>query len=134
MRIIVLQGLSNQGKTSTINILYNMILDHGGVSTNRCTYGGDVNDFIDTVLYKNQKIGILSMGDMSTPIAKEIWNFNNIKCDLVICALSTNTTKVRANNALNHFNAHRVNKTIAPNRNIEIVINTDDALTIYNLI
>ena len=134
MRIIVLQGPSNKGKTSTFNILHKMILDHGGVSTNKQSYGGDKNDFIDTVLFNNLRIGILSMGDQSTPIAKEIWNFNNHKCDLVICALSTGTPKVRANNALNHFNAHIEPKTIAPNASAELAVNTADAQTLFNLI
>lgn len=134
MRIIVLQGLSKQGKTSTLNIVHEIILNHGGVSINRRGYGGDRNDFIDTVLYNNLRIGILSMGDQSTPIAKEIWNFYNHNCDLVICALSTGTPKVRANNALNHFNATRIQKTIAPNVNAELAVNTADAQTIFNLI
>lgn len=134
MRIIALQGPSNKGKTSTFNILHKIILDHGGVSTNKQPYGGDKKDFIDTVLYNNLRIGILSMGDQSTPIAKEIWNFYNQNCDLVICALSTGTPKVRANNALNHFNATRIQKTIAPNVNAELAVNTADAQTIFNLI
>lgn len=134
MRIIVLQGLPDKGKTTTINLVWDLLRNNGGTSTNRQPYGGDPNDFIDTVLWNNLKIGILSMGDLSTPIANEVRNFNNQKCDVVVCALSTNTAKVRANNALNKFNALRINKTIAPNQNAELATNTADAQTIFNLI
>lgn len=134
MRIIVLQGPPNKGKTTTINLVWDMLRDIGGTSTNRQPYGGDPNDFIDTVLWNNLKIGILSMGDTSTYIANEIWNFNSQKCDVVICALSTNNAKVRANKALNKFNATRINKTIAPNVTAELATNTADAQTIFNLI
>lgn len=134
MNIIVLQGMPNTGKTGTINLVWDLLRNNGGVSTNRQPYGGDPNDFIDTVLWNNLKIGILSMGDLSTPIANEIRNFNSQKCDVVVCALSINNAKVRANNALNKFNITRINKTIAPNQNAELATNTADAQTIFNLI
>ncbi len=134
MRIIVLQGMPNNGKTTTINLVWNMLCTNGGVSTNRQPYGGDPNDFMDTILWNNLRIGILSMGDMSTPISHEIWNFNNQKCDVVICALSTNNPQVRANNAINSFTNTRLNKTIANAQLSEQQANTSDAQTIYNLI
>lgn len=134
MRIIVLQGMPKKGKTTTINLLWDLLRNNGGSSTNKRPYGGDPNDFIDIVLWKNLKIGILSMGDLSTPIANEIRNFNNQKCDVVVCALSINNAKVRANNTINQFNTTRINKTVTLNKNSEIAANTTDANTIYNLI
>lgn len=134
MRIIVLQGIPKIGKTTTINLVWDLLRNNGGTSTNRRPYGGDLNDFIDVVVWNNLKIGILSMGDLSTPIANEIQKFNSQKCDIVVCALSTNTAKVRANNALNNFNATRINKTITPDQNAELATNTADAQTIFNLL
>ncbi len=35
MRIIVLQGMPNKGKTRTLNLVYNLLVpNNGGVSTN----------------------------------------------------------------------------------------------------
>jgi hypothetical protein len=134
MRIIVLQGMPNTGKTSTLNLAYHMLVSLNGNSTNKRPYGGDPNDFKDIILWNNQKIGILSMGDQSTFIANEIRDFNQQNCDVVVCALSTNDSKVRANNALNQYNTTRINKTIAIHTNEELLTNASDAQTIFNLI
>jgi thymidylate kinase len=134
MKIIVLQGMPNTGKTTTINFVWDVLCANGAISTNRQPYGGDPNDFIDTVLWNNLRIGILSMGDMSTYIAKEIKNFNNQECDVVICALSINDRKVIANNTINSFTNTRIDKTIANVQLSEQQANTTDAQTICNLI
>lgn len=135
MRIIVLQGLPNTGKTRTLNLVYNLLVPNGGgVSTNRQPLGGDPRDFSDIVIRGTQRIAFYSMGDYSTYLANAIYDYDRQSCDVLVCALSTNTAKVRANNALNQFNAARINKTIAPNPTAELAINTADAQTIFNLI
>lgn len=134
MKIIVLQGMPSNGKTTTINIVWDLLIKNGGKSLNKHSYGGDQNDFIDTVLWKSQKIGLLSMGDTSTLIAKEIRNFDSQNCDVVVCALSINNEKVRANNAINMYNNTRINKTVAQDKINESAANIADAQTIYNLI
>lgn len=135
MKIIVLQGMPNTGKTRTLNLVSDLLLQSVGISTNRQVIGNPVqNDFSDIILWNNLKIAFFTMGDYSTYLANAIYDYNNQNCDVMVCALSTNTAKVRANNALNNFNAIRINKTIAPNQNAEIAINTADAQTLYNLI
>jgi len=135
MRITVLQGMPNTGKISTLNIVYNLLLQNGGVSTIRQVLGNPVqNDFSDIVVRKTQRIAFYTAGDYSTYLATAIYDYDRQNCDVIVCALSTNTLKVRSNNALNQFNATRVNKTIASNNNSELGINTIDAQTIFNLI
>ena len=135
MRIIVLQGMPNTGKTITLNIVYNLLLQSGGVSSNNQAIGNPLqNDFSDIVLRGNQRIAFYTMGDYSTYLANAIYNYERQNCDLMICALSTDTPKVRANNALNQFNATRINKAIASHSSIELAINTADAQIIFNLI
>lgn len=136
MRIIVLQGMPNTGKTSTLNLVYDLLVPNGGgVSTNRQVIGNPKqNDFSDIVVRGTQRIAFFTMGDYSTYLANAIYDYDRQGCDVLVCALSTNTAKVRANNALNQFNATRINKTIAPNATAELATNKADAQTIFNLI
>ncbi|MDI5950274.1 hypothetical protein [Flavobacterium yafengii] len=135
MEIIVLEGFSNTGKTTTIGILYNLLLSNGGISTNKQALGRDPNDFSDIVInYKNLKIGIFSMGDNSTAISQGIVNFNNQNCDVFICSLSTGTPKVRANNRINRFQNIRIPKTIASQNITENQANNNDANRLFGLI
>lgn len=135
MRIIVLQGMPSTGKTSSLNLVSDLLLQSTGISTNRQIIGNSVqNDFSDIIQWNNLRIAFFTMGDYSTYLANAIYDYNNQNCDVMVCALSTNTAKVRANNALNNFNATSIDKTIAPNQNAEIAINTADAQTIFNLL
>lgn len=135
MRVIVLQGMPNTGKTSTLNIVYDMLVPNGvGVSTNRQSLGGDPGDFSDIVIEGTQRIAFYTAGDASTFLANAIYDYNRQGCDVLFCALSTNTPKVRANTALNQFNVSRINKTIAPNATAQLAANKADAQTIYNQI
>lgn len=135
MRIIVLQGTRNTGKTITLNIVYDIVLQNGGVSSNRQVIGNPTqNDFSDIVLRGNQRIAFFTMGDYSTYLANAIYEYDRQNCDVLVCAISTNTPKVRANNALNQFTTTRINKTVTPNSTLELAINTADAQTIFNLI
>lgn len=135
MRIIVLQGIPNTGKTSTLNLVYDMLVPNGGgVSTNRQPLGGDPRDFSDIVVRGTQRIAFFTMGDYSTYLANAIYDYDGQGCDVLVCALSTNNAKIRAHNALNQYNTTRINKTIAPNTTTELATNTTDAQTIFNLI
>ncbi len=133
MKVIVLEGLPNKGKTSTLNLVYNILLQNGN-SNNKQPLGGDPNDFSDIVDWNNKRIAFFTMGDYSTYLSNAIYGYNNQQCDVLICALSTDTPKIRANNALNYFNATRINKRIAINNSLESQMNSNDAQTIYNLI
>lgn len=136
MRIIVLQGMPNKGKTRTLNLVYNLLVpNNGGVSTNRQVIGNPTqNDFSDIVIRDNQRIAFFTMGDYSTPLARAIFEFDQLDCDILVCALSTNTPKVRANNALNQYNTTRLNKSVATNSTSELNANNADAQTIFNLL
>ncbi len=127
--------MPNTGKTRTLNLVYDMLVPNGGgVSTNRQPLGGDPRDFSDIVVRGTQRIAFFTMGDYSTYLANAIYDYDRQGCDVLVCALSTNNAKIRANNALNQFNTTRINKTIAPNATAELATNTADAQTIFNLI
>jgi len=135
MKIIVLQGMPKTGKTTTLNLVYELLVPGGGgISTNRQPLGGDPHDFSDIILWNGNRIAIFTMGDFSTYLANAIYEYDRQNCSLVICALSTNTPKIRANNAINQFDSVRINKTIADDHISEHQANTTDAQTIFNLI
>ena len=110
MKIIVLQGIPNVGKTSTLNLVWDTLTNNGGTSTNRQLLGGDPNDFSDVVILNNQMIGFFTMGDYSNDLSNAVYDYSAQGCNLLICALSTNNAKVRANNAINKFVNIRINK------------------------
>ena len=85
MRIIVLEGMPNKGKTHTMWLLRDILtsLAIGGVSTALTIYGSGIvspkNDFEDIIInYKSLKIGIYSQGDYSNYLASEIRKFEKL--------------------------------------------------------
>jgi hypothetical protein len=88
MRIIVLQGLPNRGKTTTLNSVWNLLCPNGQNSTNRQPLGGDRNDFTDIVIRGEQRIGFYTAGDNSTLLARAIMDHgSNQLCDVFVCGL-----------------------------------------------
>jgi len=136
MRIIVLKGPSNKGKTTTIDLVYEIILRHGGKSTEKQQIGNPIfKDFKDIVTdYKYKKIAFFSMGDYSNELVNAINNYNKEKCDLLICALSTDTEKVRADEVLNNFKITQINKTVVNQKDLECRANVMDSLIILGLV
>lgn len=134
MDILVLVGLHNIGKTPTVDLVYKMVLADGGKSTGRVNDSEHPGDFYDVVNYKNKKIAFYSLGDYSTFLADAIYYYANEKCDVLICACSTNRPMVKAKAALNNYNTTRIKKTIAPSKSGEEAINNADALTIFKMI
>lgn len=128
--------MPNTGKTSTLILVYDMVvLNGGGVSTKRQVIGNPTqNDFSDIVLRGKQKIAFYTMGDYSNYLAKAILNYALQNCNVLVCSLSTNKPNIRANNALNQFSTTRINKTVAPNKSAELASNTEDGNTVFSLI
>ncbi|QBO59585.1 hypothetical protein [Chryseobacterium salivictor] len=134
MRIIILQGMPNRGKTSTLGLVWSVLTINGGISTNRQPLGGDPNDFSDIVIINNQRVAFYTMGDYSNYLANAIHDYANQGCDVLVCALSIDNAKVRANNAINQFNNTRRDKTIESVHLTEQQANDIDAQWILNLV
>lgn len=136
MRILVLQGMPNTGKTRTIDLVWEELTKTGGVgiSTNRKVEGNPVeNDFSDIVMIGNRKIAFFSMGDYSNYLSEAIYYYLYQGCDMLICALSTNSLKQNANKALNKYNAIRIDKTV-DYTNTQVATNIADAQAILKMI
>ncbi|MDP4239772.1 MAG: hypothetical protein Q8904_09935 [Bacteroidota bacterium] len=132
MRIITLKGDSDKGKTTTLNIVYNTLLNNGGKSTNKQKLGGDPNDFFDLVIYNNQKIYFFTMGDYSGYLIDSIRDCNSKGYDLLICAC--NSRFVRPFQEMNNYLHNIIDKTVVNSSSLELAANNADATTIINLI
>jgi hypothetical protein len=135
MELIVLEGLSNTGKTTTIGLLYQKLLQNGGKSTNKQPLGGDENDFSDIIVnYKNLKIAIFTMGDYSTAISQAIVQYYNLGCDFFVCSLSIGTLKIRASNRISQYPNTRIPKTLSSQGISKNEANNNDANQLFSLI
>lgn len=132
MRIITLRGDSNKGKTTTLNIVYNTLLNNGGISRNKQKLGGDPNDFFDLVTYNNQKIYFFTMGDYSKYLIDAIRDSNSKGYDIFICACNSRfTTPFKEMMKYSH---HIIEKTLAQGESERKIANQKDADEILHLI
>jgi hypothetical protein len=93
MRLIVLTGASNSGKTGTLNLVYDYLISkQGWKSTNKELLGGNPNDFSDIIVSGKRKIAFYTMGDYSRKVRDAISNYNTLDCDILICACNNRFT------------------------------------------
>lgn len=86
MKIIALSGSNSCGKTTSLNLVYKMIIDVGGISTNRKQEGGDKRDFSDIVSFNGLKVAFFTMGDSANHALNAIKNYNAQEADILIIA------------------------------------------------
>jgi hypothetical protein len=83
----MLKGISNSGKTTTLNLVYENLLKNGWTSTNKKPLGGYPKDFEDIVLDKEEKqIAFYTMGDYSLLIGRAMDFYSQLKVDILVCA------------------------------------------------
>lgn len=87
MKIIMLKGPDNSGKTTTLNLVYNELVNNRKAKV--CSYvkvGWKGDDFACTLDYKNSKVAIYSMGDYSIDIDRTIKYYTYKSADVLIIA------------------------------------------------
>lgn len=134
MKIIVLEGKGNVGKTSTLNVLYYDIIAEGAVMSPRIPLGGDANDFESIGDFNGEKIAIYTMGDFSSTLRTAIYNYSALGVDILICAINTNSKMAWANSAINHFSHVRHPKTTTAITSTRSAVNRADASILFSLI
>lgn len=93
MKIIVLTGPSSCGKTTTLNAVYDELVNKlGASSTPKQKEGGAANDFSAIVTWHNIKIAILTMGDYAYRVIECIDYFEKQGCDIFITACNDRFT------------------------------------------
>jgi hypothetical protein len=141
--IIALRGNSDNGKSKTLNIVYQYLLMFGFAQIpGKFRPLGDRSqyDFIDILEKKGLKVGIATMGDYQITVRRNpVDSVENLidylaaeGCDKIVCAVN-----IGLNNALNHISSHKhsfVDKIISPTDDLERIKNGEDAEQIYKLI
>lgn len=134
MKLIVLEGNSETGKTTTLGMVYDLLTKGMTPFPAKTLLGGDPNDFECIVNYNGQQIAFYTMGDYSNYLSNAITRYYSQGCDIFICALSTNTSKINANKKINRYNGHRISKTLASLSLTELQANQYDANIIFGMI
>ncbi len=134
MRIIVLTGISNSGKTTTLNLLYSMLVPNIAQShNNRVVLGNPVqNDFSETITYHNETVEFFTMGDYPKKLELAIRDAFYRNIDIFICACS-GLSPVLINELQKHRTAF-INKTVSIINTQQNIFNTADAQTIFSLL
>lgn len=134
MKLIVLEGDPGVGKTDTINVAYQLMLQTGYDQVPNCFEDLQHNDFLDVLTNGEQKVGIVSQGDY----AKDIYSVKNhlaklqsFGCDKAICAATLGPTKQRIQTAIDAYPLlkEKVRKKPVPNKNVSLyrIENNKDA-------
>ena len=101
MDVIALTGKSNCGKTETLNIVYQFLLQNGYVQIQNPIFfkvlGNPVmRDFIDILEKGNRKVGIVTVGDYvigNISIQKNLAYLDAAGCNIAITACTTKNPK-----------------------------------------
>lgn len=138
MDVIALLGDSDNGKSETINTLYQLMLLFGYVQVPghfRRLGNAVQKDFIDVLERKGKRIGLVSMGDYAPPnnnsLPNHLVTLQNAGCKKAVCACSTKPGTIAS--SITNFSPLFVNKTVCPESEHRIR-NGEDAELIYKLI
>ncbi|MGG1921689.1 hypothetical protein AB1278_07755 [Chryseobacterium sp. NRRL B-14798] len=127
MRIIALKGKGNSGKSTTLNLVYDSLINiQGNRSTPKKILGNPVQrDFECIVTRINQTtIGFYTMGDYSKYTLQAINAFQLLNVDILI--LATNSKFKKPTRRINQFpNSHIIMKSI-PNVKSTVNMNAEN--------
>jgi hypothetical protein len=132
MRVIMLSGSNRCGKSSTLNIVHQLLLASNGISTNKQPLGGNKKDFTDIVSYQNNRVAFFTMGDYSTFLIIAMTNYRNQEIDVLVCACNNKFVKPYKEIEKNPHNV--LTKTLASAAISQQAANTTDADKIVALI
>lgn len=89
MKTIALRGPSSSGKSSTLNLVYDELINNLGaiVLNPKIVVGNPIyNDFESVVSYKSKKIAFYTMGDYAGKTIEAIEKFKALSVDILIIA------------------------------------------------
>jgi ABC-type branched-subunit amino acid transport system ATPase component len=95
MKIVMLSGPGNCGKTTVLNMVYDKIVaTPDQIISQKSALGGTVKkDFECIVAYANKKIAIYTMGDYSDKVISAMANYSKLNVDILIIACNENLKK-----------------------------------------
>ena len=138
MKIIALRGWANKGKTGTLNLLYDDIINNlGGLSTNKqdIYHNGHkrLDDFEDVVKFKGVDVAFYTDGDFSRDTIDAINKYDAMKVDVLILA-SNKSKKNPIKKIMTFPNRQLIEKTVGSSNADFPIANQKDASDILSYI
>lgn len=135
MKVIALTGDSHIGKTTTLNLVYSLLLDRGAIQRNNCFIDLENNDCLDVLeTINDQIIGIVTQGDYCKgeySVKNHLKRLFDYGCDIVICAANKGKTNIKK--AICGYEDHIfIDKTVSQSVENRRVNNYKDAMAILN--
>jgi hypothetical protein len=94
MKVIMLLGPSNKGKTTTMNLLYDELARYEeNIVCPKSQLGGNPKDFECILKYDGKLVALYSMGDFSTCIIPAISAYEEKKCDVLVYTCNDKFTR-----------------------------------------
>ncbi len=91
MKVIILHGKHNSGKTTTFNRLYDRFLKTEEVKIISKNELPGRDDFECIINYKNKKVALFSLGDYMYAIGSAVGYYTKEQCDVLVVAHSLKT-------------------------------------------
>lgn len=138
MKVIALKGESSCGKTTTLNIVYSLLLEAECIQISGKFQDLCNNDCLDILKLGNTLIGIVTQGDYAIgecSVKNHLRYLEQEKCDIAVCACTIGLSKRKIEEAIKSYPNHKfVTKTKSADISLERVENTKKALEIKKLI
>lgn len=109
VKVIALRGEPNCGKTETLNIVRQKMLQQESQSVERMFQDLGNNDFLAILEFKRTKIGIVSQGDYdrshgeAISVKKHLEDLKSKGAQIAICACTTGPTKNNIQKAIDRY-------------------------------
>jgi hypothetical protein len=132
-RIIALKGRGNSGKTTTINMLPNILLANG-YSRVAGMFQQHGSDFLDVFENGKQRVGVTSSGDTYDLVHDRLTYLVNAKCDICVCACRISGGTHTAIYNFTGYTSHFEQKTYTATPAQEPIVNMADANKLFSLI
>ncbi|MBI1647796.1 hypothetical protein I7X30_12125 [Capnocytophaga sp. 051621] len=112
MKLIVLKGEPDAGKTVTINYVYNKLRGQGYIESSKNVFKDLENgDFLTVLEKENVKLGVISQGDYAKgdcSVKKHLESLENQSCSIVICAQTIGENKEKIQKAIDKYSQKEI--------------------------
>jgi len=120
MKIIMLAGESNSGKTQTLNGVYDCLVQSSEIVQKKTQLGGNENDFECVLKYQNMYIAIYTMGDYLNTCYEAIIKYADK--DILLMAYNTQFAAGLDKTVKKNKNHIVVNKTKNNHNDIDSIV------------
>lgn len=140
MELIVLEGDAHVGKTTTLNIVYQLLLQAGYRQVPGFFQDLANNDFLDVLEDSNkQRVGIVTQGDYAIgnfSVKRHLMTLDQAGCKKTVCARTYGPTKSKILHAIQQYPwiTPPILKTKTPNMAQRSIVDNQFASRIFGYI